>query len=97
MNISHLKKLLLNFKKGSLDIDKAMEKLKALPFEEMGFATIDSHRSLRQGFPEVIFGEGKTKEQIVAIAKKMAEKKENILITRLDSKKAKAIKKNFPT
>ncbi|MBI5894355.1 MAG: nickel pincer cofactor biosynthesis protein LarB, partial [Deltaproteobacteria bacterium] len=43
------------------------------------------------------FGEGKTKEQIVAIAKKMAEKKENILITRLDSKKAKAIKKNFPT
>lgn len=95
MNIKHLKKLLLNFKKGSLDIDKAMEKLKALPFEEMGFATLDSHRSLRQGFPEVIFGEGKTKEQIIGIAKKMYEKKENILITRMSKEKALSLKKRF--
>lgn len=96
MNISHLKKLLLNFKNGSLDIDKAMEKLKALPFEEMGFATIDSHRSLRQGFPEVIFGEGKTVKQIIGIADRLYEKKENILITRISPEKALVLKKKFP-
>lgn len=77
-------------------IDAAMEELKGLPFEDLEFATIDTHRSLRQGFPEVIFGQGKTTAQIKAITKSMLSRKENVLITRVDEKKGKELKKAFP-
>ncbi|MBI5286922.1 MAG: nickel pincer cofactor biosynthesis protein LarB [Deltaproteobacteria bacterium] len=72
-----------------------MERLKTFPFEDMGFATLDTHRSLRQGFPEVIFGEGKTSQQILAIVRRMVKGKENVLITRVDNKKAAVIKRHF--
>ncbi|MBI5682299.1 MAG: nickel pincer cofactor biosynthesis protein LarB [Deltaproteobacteria bacterium] len=96
MDTNQLKRLLSDFQKGNLDIETVMTKLKTLPFEEIGFATIDSHRSLRQGFPEVIFGEGKTAKQIIGIAERLYEKKENILITRVSVDKAKVLKKRFP-
>jgi len=95
MNPVSLKKILLNFKRGEIDVDTVMEKLKTLPFEEIGFAILDSHRSLRQGFPEVILGEGKSKEQVITIAKRLHEKKENILITRVNAEKAMALKRIF--
>ncbi|MFH2011294.1 MAG: nickel pincer cofactor biosynthesis protein LarB [Pseudomonadota bacterium] len=96
MELGQLKRLLEGVKKGNVGIDEALESLKTLPFEDIGHATIDHHRHLRLGFPEVIFGEGKTAGDIIAIAQKMAEKGENILITRVEKKKADNIKKAFP-
>ena len=93
MNVNTLKKLINDIKNGRISISSALERLKTLPFEEMGFATLDTHRSLRQGFPEVILGQGKTPSQIIAIIKKMKERKENILITRVDDAKFRKIKK----
>jgi len=96
MNIDHLKKLLEGVRQGKVKVEKALQELKTLPFEEIGCATIDHHRSLRQGAPETIFGEGKTAEQIIAIMRKMQDKKNNILVTRLERQKVPAIKRFFP-
>ncbi|MFQ5441736.1 MAG: nickel pincer cofactor biosynthesis protein LarB [Thermodesulfobacteriota bacterium] len=95
MNSREIKKLLEEVKKGRVGIDDAMEKLRFLPFEDLEFATIDTHRSLRRGFPEVIFGEGKSTAQIRAIIKKLLESKENVLVTRLGADKAAALKRTF--
>jgi len=96
MNIRKLEDLLKRVKLGKITLDEAMAELKSLPFEDLGFTRIDHHRSLRKGFPEVIWGEGKTSGQILSIIKQLKRKGQNILITRLEEKKAKAIKKVFP-
>jgi NCAIR mutase (PurE)-related protein len=96
MNIKVLKRLLEDIRCGRKEIHEALETLKALPFEELGFATVDTHRSIRAGFPEVIFGEGKSSGEIAAIAKTLVRRKENVFVTRLDAKKASALKKRFP-
>ncbi|MBI5642031.1 MAG: nickel pincer cofactor biosynthesis protein LarB [Deltaproteobacteria bacterium] len=96
MNVHVLQKLLEDVRDGKAGIEKALDELKGLPFEDLEFATVDTHRSLRQGFPEVIFGQGKTLAQIKAIVASMLKRKENVLITRLDEKKGKALKKAFP-
>ena len=85
MDREHLRKLLDSVRSGAVPVDDAIEKLRDLPFEQLDFATVDHHRALRQGFPEVIFGSGKTTEQIVAIAAKLLERSSNILITRTDA------------
>ncbi|TAN60703.1 nickel pincer cofactor biosynthesis protein LarB [bacterium] len=97
MNVSLLEKLLNDVKLGRTGVTDALNKLKFLPYEELECATLDTHRSLRQGFPEVIFGLGKTTAQIKAIVIAMLKRKENVLITRLDAKKATALKKTFQT
>lgn len=74
----------------------ALEKIRHLPFEDLGFAKVDHHRSLRSGFPEVIFGQGKTIEQIVGIARKLREAGQNVLITRLDSEAAARVVAELP-
>jgi len=79
---SKLRKILASVKSGSLSVEQGISKLKNLPFEDVGFARIDHHRTLRQGFPEVIFGRGKTAAQIEAIVRRMLEHDHNILITR---------------
>jgi NCAIR mutase (PurE)-related protein len=96
MNVDALKNLLDRVQRGKTPVEKALQELKTLPFEEIGCATIDHHRALRQGAPETIFGEGKTAAQMVSIMKKMREKKNNILVTRLDRKKVPLIKRSFP-
>ncbi len=96
MNIELVKRLLKRLKDGKIDIDHAIEELKKLPFEDLEFATIDTHRSLRQGFPEVIFGEGKTPSQIKKIARSLLKRKENVLITRLTPEKGRTLKKALP-
>jgi len=96
MDTTALKNLLNNVKAGKIDIAEALRKLKELPFEDIGFATIDHHRSLRRGFPEVIYGPGKKAEEIVKISEKMIGKGENVLITRLTYKKARIVKQHFP-
>ncbi|MCX5894640.1 MAG: nickel pincer cofactor biosynthesis protein LarB [Proteobacteria bacterium] len=96
MKESDIKKILQKVRTGTLSIEKAVESLRTLPFEDIGFAHIDHHRPLRQGFPEVIWGEGKSAEQLIAIIRKMRDKKYPILATRVDKKKAAQIKKIFP-
>jgi NCAIR mutase (PurE)-related protein len=96
MNIRKLEALLKKVKSGKITLDEAMAELKSLPFEDLGFTRIDHHRSLRKGFPEVIWGEGKTPGQILSIIRPLKRKGQNILITRLEEKKAKAIQKVFP-
>jgi NCAIR mutase (PurE)-related protein len=96
MNFRKLENLLKKVKTGKTSIHEAVAELKSLPFEDLGYARIDHHRSLRKGFPEVIWGEGKTSRQILSIMKQLRGKGQNILITRLDEKKAKAMHKVFP-
>ncbi len=79
-----LKKLLRQVKNGKIDIDEAMEKLRHLPFEDLGFARVDHHRPIRQGFPEVIYCPGKTTEQIIKIFESLATKGNNVLATRAE-------------
>lgn len=83
MNLIKLKNLLEAVSRGEESVDCAMEALKTLPLEEMPFATIDHHRELRVGFPEVIFGEGKSKDQLEGIVERMVSKGSVTLITRI--------------
>lgn len=78
-----LKNILENFKENKIDMDEALENLKDLPFKDIEYAKVDNHRELRNGYPEVIYGEGKTIEHIRGIVGIMNEKKSNILITRV--------------
>jgi len=96
MNIRKLEDLLHKVKTGKASIDEAIVQLKSLPFEDLGYARIDHHRSLRKGFPEVIWGKGKTSGEILSIMKELKRKGQNILITRLEERKAKGIQKIFP-
>jgi len=84
MNQQQLLKLLERVREGSLTPDQGLERLKHLPFEDLGFARVDHHRALRQGFPEVIFSPGKTPEQVVAIVRSLLRQKSNVLVTRSD-------------
>jgi NCAIR mutase (PurE)-related protein len=88
-----LKQLLQQVKQNELTIDEAVEKLRHLPFEDLGFARIDHHRQIRQGFPEVIYCPGKTTEQIVKIFSALAAKGNNVLATRADQSVYDAISK----
>lgn len=96
MNVRLLQKLLNDVRDGKVSVAEALDGLKRLPFEELEFATLDTHRALRQGYPEVIFGQGKTEAQMKAIIKSMLEREENVLVTRVESAKGKALKKAFP-
>ncbi len=96
MNEDTLKELLVCLQREEISVDEALEKLKDLPFEDIGFACIDHHRSLRRGLSEVIFGEGKEVDEILAIVERMAEQDENIMITRLSPDRAAKIKSKYP-
>ncbi|NUP06669.1 MAG: nickel pincer cofactor biosynthesis protein LarB [Polyangiaceae bacterium] len=73
---------------GAIDVEQALEKLRVQPFRDLGIANVDAHRELRQGAPEVIFGEGKTASQIVTIARALLETDQNVLVTRIDEARA---------
>ena len=75
--------------------NEVLRKFQAPPVAELGFATLDTHRALRKGFPEVIFGAGKTPAQVVGIAGKLLEREQNVLVTRINGEHAKALKKKF--
>ena len=96
MDPNRLRQVLSDVRAGTLSPDAALEQLKSLPFEDLGFAKVDHHRSLRTGFPEVIFGEGKTAEQIIEIARSLANNAHNVLVTRLDAQKAEQLRVAFP-
>lgn len=96
MTPEHLKTLLVGVKNGSTPLDAAFEQLRQLPFQDLGCAQVDHHRELRQGMPEVIFGEGKTTAQIAKIMQAMVAKGSNVLVTRLTVDKATELLKTFP-
>ena len=95
MTGDRLKKLLAAVAGGGLSVEEAFERLRSLPYENVGDACVDHHRGIRQGIPEVIFGEGKTTEQIVAIARSMRRAGTGVLITRLSEEKIRAIRRRF--
>ena len=93
---TEIKELLENVKNGSVSVDEALAELKRAPFEDIGYAKIDMHRKVRQGFSEVIYGAGKTAEQIIGIVKaQLAGGEKTILITRLSPEKAAAVAKEI--
>ncbi|MEZ4295750.1 MAG: nickel pincer cofactor biosynthesis protein LarB [Polyangiaceae bacterium] len=96
MDPRHLRDLLSRLRKGEIEVDAALNDLERLPYKDLGFATVDHHRALRQGVPEVIFGEGKSPEQIIGIAREIASAQQNVLVTRIDPSKADAIAAALP-
>jgi len=96
MNMDTLIELLQRVSNGEVKVDKAAQRLKHLAYEDIDFAHIDHHRSLRKGFPEVIFGEGKTAEQIQGILARMIAHEDTVLVTRVDPEKAELICQRQP-
>ncbi len=96
MDRENIRKLLEEVKTGAVDVDGALERLRHLPFEDLGFAKLDHHRALRHGMPEVVFGKGKTPEQITTIAERLVDRASNVLVTRADSATAAIVKTRLP-
>ena len=96
MNETSLKRLVESVRSGKLGVDDAVEKLRHLPFEDMGFAMVDHHRSIRCGFPEVIYCPGKTIQQTTEIFARLAQTKVNVLATRATPEIYRAIAANHP-
>lgn len=90
-----LKSILTDIKNGNVSIDDALQKLQNLPYEDLGFANIDHHRALRRGFPEVIFCQNKTPEQVVMIMEKMSQN-QDVLATRVTAEIYQAIRLKKP-
>ncbi len=96
MNKEYLEGILKSVSEGGTSVEDALKTLTHMHIEDIDYAHIDHHRSLRKGFPEVIFGEGKTAGQIAGIMEKMAAQDEIILVTRVDGEKAKELLTEFP-
>jgi len=96
MDKEHLERILKGVSTGSVSVEDAVKSLKHIHLEDIDYAHVDHHRSMRKGFPEVIFGEGKTAGQVVGIMEKMAAQEEIILVTRVDKEKAKSVLSRFP-
>lgn len=96
MEHGKLKELLANVAAGTVTTDDALLRLRSLPFEDLGFAKVDHHRALRKGYPETIFCEGKTAEQVVEIVTRMREHDSNVLGTRCSSEIVAAVQEVHP-
>ena len=97
MQTDRLKLLLEKVQSGQMEVDAALGELRNLPFENLdGFATLDHHRSLRNGFPEVIFGQGKQPGQVVSIVRRMSERNDKVLVTRVDKNMADEVRVELP-
>ena len=96
MDSDALRKLLAGVRSGKISIDAAEGLLKDLPFADLGFANVDLHRSLRRGFPETVYGEGKSVSEIVTIVRKLHGAGQTALVTRVDPKALAGIKRALP-
>lgn len=90
-----LRELLVGLDEGQISVDEALVRLKGFPYEDMGFARLDSHRALRKGFPEVIFCPGKTAEQVVRIAERIRAREDRVLAARASEEVAGALDEAF--
>ncbi len=95
MTSDAIKKLFDQVKRGKLSSEAAVQKLRHLPFEDLGFANVDHHRALRVGMPEVIFGPGKTPQQFKEIFARLAQRGHNVLGTRVSEEQFRAVKRKF--
>ena len=93
MNAETLEKLLRELREGKLEIAEVMERLRSLPYEDMGFAKLDTHRALRRRFPEVVYCPGKTNEQIAAIMKRLKRDNEQVLATKASPENYEAVRR----
>ncbi len=91
-----LRTLLEQVRAGAVGVDAALDRLRHLPFEDLGFAKVDHHRAIRHGMPEVVFGKGKTAEQISAIVATLLARGPNVLVTRAEAAVADRIKLEHP-
>lgn len=96
MTTEAIRALLEQVRRGKLGVNDALERLRNLPYEDLGYAKIDHHRTLRQGFPEVIFGQGKSPEHVEGVVRRMLSRRHNILITRGSQALFERIKKFAP-
>ena len=96
MNIESLKNLLASVASGDISVENASQTLAHFSLEDIDYAHIDHHRSLRKGFPEVIFGQGKTSDQIIGIIERMKCQENTILVTRIEEQKADKVISIFP-
>src|SRR5216684_3649093 len=95
MNEDQLRALLEQVRSGAMDVDAAVNRVRHLPFEDLGFAKIDHHRELRHGMPEVILAKGKTPQQVSTIAGRLLEASQNVLITRADEATAALVRQDL--
>lgn len=95
MTEARIREILEDVAAGRLSAQSALARLRNLPFDDLGFAKLDLHRTMRRGVPEVIFGEGKSADQIAAIAARMGVAGVNVVVTRLDADKARTIKRKL--
>jgi len=96
MDKDQLRILLEQVQSGAVAIDAALDRMRHMPFEDLGFAKLDHHRALRHGITEVIFGKGKTADQVAGIAEKLLDRSQNLLITRTDESIASRLKIRYP-
>ena len=96
MDQDQLRQLLESVRGGAVNVDEAIDRLRHMPFEDLGFAKLDHHRALRHGMPEVIFGKGKSPEQVVEIAKHLLNRNKNLLATRLSPETGALLRAEFP-
>src|SRR3989338_766652 len=90
-----IKEIMLGVSNKKFGVDDAIKKLKFMPFEDLGFAKIDHHRALRKGFPEVVFCQNKTVQQVTSIVKKLASDNVNVIATRATEEMFKEVKKQI--
>ncbi|AKT39399.1 nickel pincer cofactor biosynthesis protein LarB [Chondromyces crocatus] len=96
MDPRDVRELLERVRSGDVTVESALEGLQELPFRDIGVAAVDHHRALRQGVPEIIFGQGKTPEQIIRIAEEILRTGQNVLVTRIEPEKAERITAGLP-
>ncbi len=96
MNRDRLRELLEGLRRGEVDVETALEDLARLPFVDTEHARVDTHRALRQGLPEVVFGLGKTAEQIVEVVRALGEAEQSVLVTRVDPAQADSVLAMLP-
>src|SRR5580704_16888895 len=97
MTTTEAARLLDQFRAGNIPRKKVLQAFQAAPVADLGFAQVDTHRALRKNFPEVIFGAGKTVDQVVKISKKLFELGQLVLVTRITAEHARALRKKFKT
>jgi NCAIR mutase (PurE)-related protein len=95
MTMTEAARLLEQFRAGKIPSEKVLHAFQAAPVADLGFAQVDMHRSLRKNFPEVIFGAGKTTEQVVKIAAQLWAQEQPVLVTRVTADHARALRKKF--
>ncbi|MCX7781509.1 MAG: nickel pincer cofactor biosynthesis protein LarB [Negativicutes bacterium] len=96
MNYKQVADTLEAYRSGAISLEDAMDRLKILPYEDLGFVKIDHHRAMRQGFPEVVFCQGKTEEQVVAIMERLAQQNTSVLGSRATPEMYRAVRAVLP-